>query len=238
VVVGSKVCVVVLSSSNTGGQPSRAHKPPLDAAAPLQPGPPGRNSNSPKITFFGVKPSQPQSRCLLTLPIPPPSTQPGNSRVHPEQIIASTITPRRPPIVSNISYERQRWYPPLGGEVGGPLSRSRLTTSVLVVVVAVVPLFARVLFVGGVCSLPWSFSFSVGPWDSVSAIVQHIDWGYGSCSIQFTHFTSPIFGDRMSCHSSSYPSVRSFGSSLLSTFARQYILPPLLRTAVQFTRDI
>jgi nitrate reductase NapE component len=64
----------------------------------------------------------------------------------------------------------------LGGEVGGPPSRSRLTTSVLVVVVVVVvPLFVRVIFVGGVCSLPWSFSFSVGPWDSVRAIVQHID---------------------------------------------------------------
>jgi hypothetical protein len=241
VVVGSKVCVVVLSSSNTGGQPSRAHKPALDAAAPLLPGPPGRNSNSPKITFFGVKPSQPQSRSHLTLPIPPPSTQPGNSRVHPEQIIASTISPRRPPIVSNISYERQRWYPPLGGEVGGTPSRSRLTTSVLVVVVVVVvvPLFVRVFFVGGVCSFPWSFSFSVGPWDSVSAIVQHIDWGYGSCSIQkFTHFTSPIFGGRMSSHSSSYPSVSSFGRSLLATFARQYILPRLIRTAVQVTRDI
>jgi hypothetical protein len=233
------MCVVVLSSSNTGGQPSRAHKPALDAAASLLPGLPGRNSNSPKITFFGVKPPQPQSRCHLTLPIPPPSTQPGNSRVHPEQIIASTITPRRPPIVSNISYERQRWYPPLGGEVGGPPSRSRLTMSVLVVVVVVVvPLFVRVFFVGGVCSLPWSFSFSVGPCDSVSAIVQHIDWRYGSCSTQFTHFTSPIFGNRMSSHFSSYPSVSSFGRSLLSTFARQYILPRLIRTAAQVTRDI
>jgi hypothetical protein len=71
------VCVVVLSSSNTGGKPSQAHKPALDAAAPLLPGPPGRNSNSPKITFFGVKPPQPQSRCHLTLPIhrPQPSLE-------------------------------------------------------------------------------------------------------------------------------------------------------------------
>jgi hypothetical protein len=44
VVVGSKVCVLVLPSSNPGGQPSQDLNPALDAAAPLLPGPPGRNS--------------------------------------------------------------------------------------------------------------------------------------------------------------------------------------------------
>jgi hypothetical protein len=86
----------------------------------------------------------------------------------------------------------------LGGEVGGPASRSRVTTGVVDVVVFA--LFVRSLsfcplafFVDGVCSFLFVlFSLSVRGVRSVG-FVQYIDWGSGCRSIQSTlHFT-PIF---------------------------------------------
>jgi hypothetical protein len=56
----------------------------------------------------------------------------------------------------------------LGGEVGGPASRSRVTTGVVDVVVVFALLFARILCRWGLLSFCCSFSFSVGPWGSVS----------------------------------------------------------------------
>jgi hypothetical protein len=95
----------------------------------------------------------------------------------------------------------------LGGEVGGPASRSRVTTSVVDVVFA---LFVRSLsfcplafFVDGVCSFLFVlFSLSVRGVRSVG-LVQYIDWDSGCRSIQSTLHTSLIVRH--------FPSVSSFG---------------------------
>jgi hypothetical protein len=84
----------------------------------------------------------------------------------------------------------------LGGEVGGPASHSRVTTSVVDVVV-VFALFVRSLsltmgFALFLVRLFVLFSLSVRGVRSVE-LVQYIDWSSGCRSIQSTlHFTSSI----------------------------------------------
>jgi hypothetical protein len=86
----------------------------------------------------------------------------------------------------------------LGGEVGGPASRSRsrVTTSVVDVVV-VFALFVRSLsltmgFALFLVRLFVLFSVSVRGVRSVE-LVQYIDWGSGCRSIQSTLHLTPIF---------------------------------------------
>jgi hypothetical protein len=100
----------------------------------------------------------------------------------------------------------------LGGEVGGPASHSRVTTSDVVVVV-VFALFVCSFFVGGVCSLSCSSSFSVGPWGLVSGARSVYRLG-------FWQSFDPIYTSLHTHHRStttSHPSVSSFVRRLLST---------------------
>jgi hypothetical protein len=64
----------------------------------------------------------------------------------------------------------------LGGEVGGPASRSRVTTGVVHVVVFAL-LFARFLCRWGLLFLVRSL-FSVGPWGSVSGVRSVYRFGF------------------------------------------------------------
>jgi hypothetical protein len=75
----------------------------------------------------------------------------------------------------------------LGGEVGGPASRSRVTTGVVDVVVVFALLFARFLCRWGLLSFCCSFSFSFGQWGSFS-----IQIGILAVVRSNLHFTSHI----------------------------------------------